>query len=286
MSVLEAIFLGIVQGLTEFLPVSSSGHLVLFQKIWEQVQNGGLQSTSAPMLFFDTLLHCGTLLAVLVAFREDVWSLIRRPFQLLSALLVMATAVTVVIALLFKDRIEEAFASGRWLGPAFLATAVALFVSEYLSHRPGSARNDAEMDWFDAVLIGALQGIAIIPGVSRSGFTLSGALSRKLERDLAARFSFLLSIPAILGGLALQLKDLFDISHFEKVNPVAAEGLMRGIGPAALIAGPLTAALVGFGAVLLMLRIIRERSLTGFGVYTAALGLLILLDQNLTHIVF
>jgi undecaprenyl-diphosphatase len=231
-------------------------------------------------------LHCGTLLAVLVALREDVWNLIRRPFQLISALLILATAVTVAIALLFKDRIEEAFASGRWLGPAFLTTALALFVSEYLSRRPGSLRNDAEMDWFDAVLIGALQGIAIIPGVSRSGFTLSGALSRKLERDLAARFSFLLSIPAILGALALQLKNLFDISHFEKVNPAVTEGLVAGIGPAALIAGTLAAAVVGFGAVLLMLRIVRERSLTGFGVYTALLGLLVILDQNLTHIVF
>jgi undecaprenyl-diphosphatase len=277
MSIFEAVFLGIVQGLTEFLPVSSSGHLVLFQKILD---------IKTPALFFDTLLHCGTLLAVLVALREDVWNLIRRPFQLISALLIMATAVTVAIALLFKDRIEEAFASGRWLGPAFLATALALFVSESLSRRPGSPRNDAEMDWFDAVLIGALQGIAIIPGVSRSGFTLSGALSRKLERDLAARFSFLLSIPAILGALALQLKDLFVDSHFEKVNPAAAEGLVAGIGPAALIAGTLTAAVVGFGAVLLMLRIVRERSLTGFGVYTALLGLLVLLDQNLAHIVF
>jgi undecaprenyl-diphosphatase len=277
MSIFEAVFLGIVQGLTEFLPVSSSGHLVLFQK---------MLGIAVPALFFDTLLHCGTLLAVLVALREDVWNLIRRPFQLISALLIMATAVTVAIALLFKDRIEEAFASGRWLGPAFLVTALALFVSEYLSRRPGSPRNDAEMDWIDAVLIGALQGIALIPGVSRSGFTLSGALSRKLERDLAARFSFLLSIPAILGALALQLKDLFEISHFEKVNPAVTEGLMAGISPVAIIAGTLAAAIVGFGAVLLMLRIVKERSLTGFGVYTAFLGLMILLDQNLTHVVF
>jgi undecaprenyl-diphosphatase len=268
MSISEAIFLGIVQGLTEFLPVSSSGHLVLFQK---------MLGISVPTLFFDTMLHCGTLVAVLVALREDVWSLIRRPFQLMSALLIMATAVTVAIALLFKDRIEEAFASGRWLGPSFLVTALVLFVSEYLSRRPGSSRNDAEMNWVDAVLIGAMQGIAIIPGVSRSGFTLAGALSRKLQRDLAARFSFLLSIPAILGALVLQLKDLFIDSHFEKVNPAVSEGLVAGVGSAALIAGTLAAAVVGFGAVLLMLRIVRERSLTGFGVYTALLGLLILL---------
>ncbi|MDR1144199.1 MAG: undecaprenyl-diphosphate phosphatase [Spirochaetaceae bacterium] len=277
MSVFESIFLGLVQGITEFLPVSSSGHLVLFQKFL---------GITAPALFFDTLLHCGTLLAVVAALRKDVWNLIRHPFQRLAALLVMATVVTVVIALFFKDTIEEAFVSGKWLGQAFLATALALFISEYLSHRPGRLRNDAEMDWFDAVLIGGLQGIAIIPGVSRSGFTLSGALSRKLERDLAARFSFLLSIPAILGALVLQLKELYEISHFQSVNPAAAEGLIAGLNPLTLIAGTLTAALVGFGTVTLMLRIVRERSLTGFGVYTALLGLLILLDQHITHIVF
>lgn len=277
MSVFESVFLGLVQGITEFLPVSSSGHLVLFQKFL---------GITAPALFFDTLLHCGTLLAVVAALRKDVWNLIRHPFQRLAALLVMATVVTVVIALFFKDTIEEAFVSGKWLGQAFLATALALFISEYLSHRPGRLRNDAEMDWFDAVLIGGLQGIAIIPGVSRSGFTLSGALSRKLERDLAARFSFLLSIPAILGALVLQLKELYEISHFQSVNPAAAEGLIAGLNPLTLIAGTLTAALVGFGTVTLMLRIVRERSLTGFGVYTALLGLLILLDQHITHIVF
>ncbi|GHV85621.1 undecaprenyl-diphosphatase 3 [Spirochaetia bacterium] len=276
MGIFEAIFLGAIQGLTEFLPVSSSGHLVLFQKIL---------GISIPGLFFDTLLHCGTLLAVLVVLREDVWNLIRRPFQHTSALLIMATVVTVIMALLFKDQIEDAFASGKWLGQAFLLTALALFGAEYLFHRPGSPRNDAEMGWFDAVFIGLLQGIAMAPGVSRSGLTLSGALSRKLERDLAARFSFLLSIPAILGALVLQIKELYDVSHFQSVNPAAAGGLIAGASPAALIAGTLAAAVVGFGAVVLMLRIVRERSLVGFGVYTAFLGAAVLLDQQITHIV-
>ncbi|MDR2471881.1 MAG: undecaprenyl-diphosphate phosphatase [Treponema sp.] len=278
MSVFEAIFLGIVQGITEFLPVSSSGHLVLFQR---------MLGISEPALFFDTMLHCGTLLAVLVALREDVWSLARRPFQRMTALLIISTAVTAAIALFFKEDFEAAFESGQWLGQAFLVTSLALFVSEYLSRRPGSARNDAEMGWFDAALIGALQGIAIVPGISRSGLTLSGALSRKLERDLAARFSFLLSVPAILGALVLQIKELYDVSRFPSVNPGAASGgLAAGIGPAPVIAGTLAAAITGFGAVLLMFRIIRQRSLAGFGIYTAILGLLVLLDQHITRLVF
>jgi undecaprenyl-diphosphatase len=277
MSIGQAVFLGIVQGLTEFLPVSSSGHLVLVQRIL---------GIAEPALFFDTLLHCGTLVAVFVAFRRDIWNILRRPFQRFTWLLILATAVTAAIALGFKDTVEEAFASARWLGPAFLATAAALFLSEYLSRRPGDSRNDAEMGWFDAVFVGALQGIAVIPGVSRSGFTLSGALSRRLERDLAARFSFLLSIPAILGALVIQIKDLIEISGFQSVNPNVPPGFAGGIDIPALAAGTLTAAVVGFGSVMLMLKIIRERSLIGFGVYTALLGIAVLLDQNVTHVVF
>jgi undecaprenyl-diphosphatase len=277
MNIGQAVFLGIVQGLTEFLPISSSGHLVLVQRIL---------GITVPTLFFDTLLHCGTLVAVFVALRRDIWNILRRPFQRLTWLLILATAVTAAIALGFKDTVEEAFASARWLGPAFLATAAALFLSEYLSRRPGDSRNDAEMGWFDAFFIGALQGIAVIPGVSRSGFTLSGALSRRLERNLAARFSFLLSIPAILGALVIQIKDLVEISGFQSVNPEASRGLIGGIGIPALAAGTFAAAGVGFGSVMLMLKIIRERSLVGFGVYTAVLGLAVLIDQNVTHLVF
>jgi undecaprenyl-diphosphatase len=241
---------------------------------------------SAPALFFDTLLHCGTLLAVIAALRVEIWNLIRRPFQRVTILLIVATLVTVGIALLFKDRVEEAFASGRWIGWAFLVTSLGLFVSEYLAHRPGNSRNDAEMDYFDAVLIGGLQGIAIIPGISRSGFTLAGALSRKLERSLAATFSFLLSVPAILGALALQIKELYDISRFQAVNPAAAGGLIKGISLAAMAAGTGAAAVVGFCSVLLMLRIVRERSVAIFGIYTTLLGILVLLDQRVFHLVF
>ena len=277
MSVFEAIFLGFVQGITEFLPISSSGHLVLIQKIL---------GISVPTLFFDIVLHCGTLAAVIAVLRNDVWNLIRRPFQRITSLLVLSTVVTAGIAFAVKDRAEEAFASGQWLGQAFLITSFALFISTYLCGRPGRQRNDAEVDWFDAVVIGLLQGIAIVPGVSRSCLTLSGALSRKLERDLAARFSFLLAIPAILGALLLQLLELYKSFHFQRVNPSVTSGLLEGISPTALIAGTLTAALVGFGAVTLMLKIIREKSLIGFGIYTALIGFLILLDQAALHIVF
>jgi undecaprenyl-diphosphatase len=133
------------------------------------------------------------------------------------------------------------------------------------------------MNWRDALVIGALQAAAIMPGVSRSGATLSGALSRRLDRDFAARFSFLLSIPAILGALVLQIKDL--------AGPAARE-TAAGIGPLPLAAGALSAALVGFFSIRIMLKIVREKSLLGFAVYTALLGAFVLVDRFAVHLVF
>jgi undecaprenyl-diphosphatase len=198
--------------------------------------------------------------------------------------LILATLPAVAAALVFKDCIEGAFASGSWLGYAFLVTAAALLISEHLSRRPGRTRTEWEMTWLDALIIGILQGIAIIPGVSRSGFTLSGALSRKLDRDFAARFSFLLSIPAILGALVLQIRDLLEPGL--AADPALGLAGSASGGMAPLVAGTVTAAVVGFASVKLMLKLVRERSLRGFAVYTAVLGLLVLLDQYLIHLYF
>jgi undecaprenyl-diphosphatase len=132
------------------------------------------------------------------------------------------------------------------------------------------------MNWVDALVIGVLQAAAIAPGVSRSGATISGSLARKLDRDFAVRFSFLLTIPAILGAVILPLKDMVK----------GAMAKADGIGAAAVITGTMSAAIVGFFAVRLMLRIVREKSLFGFSVYTAVLGLLVLVDQFGTHLVF
>jgi undecaprenyl-diphosphatase len=274
MKIFEALALGAIQGVTEFLPVSSSGHLVLLQRIF---------GISEPALFFDTMVHVGTLAAVFVVLWKDIWGVLRRPIQPVTGFLILATLPTVAAALLFKDGIERAFASGSFLGFAFLFTAAALLVSWRLSGRPGRASGaDAKaetlpwaMNWLDALVIGVCQAVAVIPGVSRSGLTLSGALARKLDRDTAARFSFLLSIPAILGALVLQIKDLADGG--------AEPG---GIGAGAVAAGTVAAAIVGFFAVKFMLKIVRERSLWGFAVYVAILGALVLADQAAAHFFF
>jgi undecaprenyl-diphosphatase len=155
-----------------------------------------------------------------------------------------------------------------------LVTAALLIGAELLSKRRVQKKSEGA-SWLVALLIGLLQAVALVPGVSRSGAALSGALSRGLDRDFAARFSFLLSIPVILGALVLQLREL-----------AKGRADMAADGTVALITGTMSAAIVGFFAVRFMLKIVRERSLYLFAVYTAALGTLVLIDQFVTHFVF
>ena len=280
MGVFEAIILGAVQGIAEFLPVSSSGHLVLLQKIF---------GISEPALLFDTAVHGGTLLAVFIVLRQDIWNILRRIVQPLTLYLIIATVPAVIAALLFKDYIEAAFASGAFLGFAFLGTSAMLVVSEILfrgMNKPGgfpsrledaaTGRFQDEMNSGDALVIGILQAVAIIPGLSRSGATISGALARRLNRDFAARFSFLLSIPAILGALVLQVKGLAGTGAFSRAD----------IGMLPLALGTLSAAIVGFFSIRLAMKIVREHSLAGFAIYTGVLGVLVLIDKFGTHFFF
>ena len=261
MLVWEAVVLGIVQGATEFLPVSSSGHLVLLQRFFG-IEEGAL--------LFDTALHGGTLVVVLFVLRHDIWNILRRLFQPLTLYLVIATIPAAVAALLFKRRIEEAFASASFLGFAFLVTSALLLLSEAL-YRRTEPRAREEMNLIDALLIGILQAVALIPGISRSGATISAALSRRLDRDFAARFSFLLSIPAILGAFVLQGKELLEAGAGQK-----AELGIGSIGLLPIAAGVISAAVVAFFSLRLTLKIVREHSLLGFALYTGALGILVL----------
>ena len=264
MSLWEALILGIVQGITEFLPVSSSGHLVLLQKIF------GIQE---PALVYDTAVHGGTLLAVVVVLRKDIWNILRRILQPLTLYIIVATIPAVIAALLFKHLLEEAFSSGVFLGVAFLLTSLLLLVSEKLAQKPIPARSQDEMTWVDALIIGLLQAVALIPGVSRSGATISGALSRKLDRNFAARFSFLLSIPAILGALVFQAKDFALLSGAPDVAGAAAGA---SIGLLHIAVGAISACITAFFSIHLALKIVREHSLKGFALYTGILGLLLL----------
>ena len=265
MNIWEAVVLGVVQGLTEFLPVSSSGHLVLLQKIFR---------ISDPTLPFTTAVHVGTLITVLIVLWKDIKGILTRIIQPLTLYLIIATIPTVIVALLFKDEIEAAFETGFFLCPAFLITAVFLLVSDRL-YRGGKKsasgnipiRTHSQMNWRDALLIGLLQAVAIIPGISRSGATISAGLSRRLDRDFVARFSFLLSIPTILGALLFQVKDLLKGDSTESLALLP------------IVVGTLTSCIVAFFSIRLTIKLVRERSLWGFAAYTSILGILVLTDQ-------
>ncbi len=266
MGILEAIALGIVQGLTEFLPVSSSGHLVLMQKIFG---TAALEGTTNPqLLFFDTMLHIGTLLAVVVVLWKDILGLFRKPFNTLLYL-VIATIPAVVVSLWLGDFIDEAY-GGQYLGFGFLFTALALTASELISKRIGNRR---EVRLGTATTMGIMQAIAIMPGISRSGSTIAGGLACGAERQKVARFSFLMSVPAILGGA------LLNGYKFIKMDNASLDWLP-------LIAGMVCAAVTGYIAIRFMLALISKKRLWGFAIYVTVLGVFVLLDQYWMHIVF
>lgn len=258
MTVIEAVVLGIIQGLTEFLPVSSSGHLVLFQQLF------GIGGDIA--LTFDVALHVGTLLAVFVVYRKKIWEMIRHPFSKLPVYVVLGTVPTVIIALLFKDAIESYYASGSLLGPGFLFTGLVLLGAE----RIGTGRKELEeMKLTDSLLIGAAQGLALLPGVSRSGMTITSGLALGLERGFAADYAFLLSIPAILGGAFL---DVLDVIKGESAA-------IENIGTVQLVAGIAAAAVTGFLAIKVMLSAVKNMKLKYFAWYVLALGTVIIIAR-------
>lgn len=263
---LIAAFLGLVQGLCEFLPVSSSGHLALFSTL---TNNVGAEFGTP---FFTVMLHVATLIAVLIVYREQVLAILRHPIQPLTLYLIIATLPTVAVALILKkwDALDKWLDENNLLGVCFLLTAIILTVSELMSRRRKATKSIKTMRWTDALVIGGMQAVGVLPGVSRSGATIAGALGMRLDRKSAADFSFLLSIPAILGGLVLEL--------YKLVKEPAALDLTFSFG-AALILAMLVAAISGYFAVRFMIRLITKKGLLGFAIYTAVLGVIVLVLQ-------
>lgn len=245
----EAAVLGLIQGLTEFLPVSSSGHLVLAQRVL------GLQEAS--VLTFDVMLHVGTLVALLAVFGSDLLGLLKRPFQRLTGMLLVAMIPTAVIGFCFKDWMEDVFQSGATLGIGFLVTGCILWFAQ---RAPSRGKEVSSMSIVDAGIVGLMQGIAILPAVSRSGGTIAGALFRGLSRTTAARFSFLLAIPTIAGAALAQAHDA---AKGRQLHMLTSEPFLVGFA---------VAAVSGYFAVRYMLRLIARGSLDGFAWYCWGLG--------------
>lgn len=264
MSVIEAIILGIVQGLTEFLPVSSSGHLVLLQKIFK-IEEGAMS--------FDIALHLATLIAVLVVYRSKILEIIRNPFSKLPVYIVIGTIPVAVFGILLKDIIESFFETGATLGTGFIFTGIILMYADSTRDRK---RTTEQMNIKDPLLIGTSQAVAMLPAVSRSGMTVSAALALGIERKTAADFSFLLSIPAILGAVAV---DIYDIVK-------TGESGISQIGTIPLALGMIFAAVSGFIAVKTMINLIQKQKLRYFSYYLWIIGVLVLADQLFLHIFF
>ena len=270
MNFFEALLLGILQGLTEFLPVSSSGHLVLAQAFL------GLKE---PLVFFDVMLHVGTLAAVLVVYRGAIGNLISGGVSAIARrnvspelkfiwLILLGSIPTGVIAVVFKDTLEAAF-DKVWLVSVMLIVTGGILQlprlrREGASPKRASGNNggasgaaDTGMRWWHAPLIGIAQGCAITPGISRSGTTISVALLCGISAKTAAEYSFLLSIPAILGAVVLKMRDVVDTAI-----------------PIHIIAGGMLASfVVGYIALRLLLVMLNRGKFSVFSYYCVALGL-------------
>lgn len=244
---LDAIFWGIIQGLTEFLPVSSSGHLVLIPALLDR---------PGPDLATAAMLHLGTLGAVLVYYRKDIAAMAKfdRPARRLITIIVIGTIPAVVLGLAFESKIEELVAEPTAVAVMLIVTGVVLLGTTLL--RLGDRRTE-DIGPTDSLLIGLAQSLALIPGISRSGMTISTGLARGMDRTEAARFAFLLGIPVIAGAGLLQIADVLS----------AGESI-----PSDVWIGMIAAGLSGYAAIALLIRLLSRIGLAPFGIYCVAFG--------------
>ena len=275
---IESLALGVVQGITEFLPISSDGHLNITQMGFEHLTGRG--TSAADKIFFDVMLHVGTLLAIVAHYRQQALAgaagLLKDapdlppPYRRMAVvrtgiLVVVATLPLIPDKLFFMKRIEEAFESLTATGVGFLITAAILLLTIRLR---GGQKGPAETTWLDALLVGVAQMFAPLPGVSRSGLTISAALALGFSRTWAVNFSLMMAVPAILGATAFELR---------KVDPET----LTGERIAQIVVSAAVAGVIGYLAIVWLLRLVRSGQLWYFSVYLIFLGLgLIAVDQT------
>lgn len=257
MDIFTAVILGIIQGFTEFLPVSSSGHLVLAQSLIKDFQQ--------PGMLFDTLLHGATLGAVFLYFRRRILELIVAPFGLVNNNykkiyfenkrfwwgIILATIPTGIIGLSLESKVEGIFSTPAFVGYFLIVTSILLLISDRF-------HGNGEITGISAIIIGIVQGLAVIPGISRSGSTTAAGLFLGIKREEMAEFTFLMSIPAILGAIILQARH---------ISAVPASELT------AYIAGMIAAFISGFFAIGFMVYFIKRANLKAFALYCLIAGI-------------
>jgi undecaprenyl-diphosphatase len=263
MSLIQAIILGIIQGLTEFLPISSSAHLVLTPYLL------GWQLNPQVAFTFDVLVQNGTLVAVIIYFWKDLWGILRafftgllqrKPFEDPQArmgwYIILATIPAGIFGLLVKPYVEAAFSSVVATAVFLFFTTALLLAAELIGKR---TRGLDAFNWRDALVMGLFQALAIFPGISRSGSTISGGMMRQLDRPTAARFSFLMSIPIMLAAGGLETIDMLGSPEVLSAFPLIAAGFVA-------------AGIVGYLSIHWLLGFLQKGSLALFAVYCAVLG--------------
>lgn len=251
LSIWKAALLGAIQGATEFLPVSSSGHLVVMQRLL------GWPPQEGMILAFDIALHVGTLISVMAVFWKDIIAMLTGRNLRLAGYLILATIPAIIVGFTLKDIIEGFFSSVITVGIAWIITGIVLILTKLVK-----ISDLEDVGFRKSIIIGCAQAVAIIPGISRSGSTIAAGLFLKLKKAEAAKFAFLMSIPAIAGGAVLDIKDLTSFPNDSVV---------------ALIVGVATAAIVGYLCIKWLLRIISRGHLWYFGVYCLIAGLITIL---------
>lgn len=264
MTYFQSIILGIIQGTSEFLPISSSGHLVLAPYLF------GWEINTREAFVFDVLVQVATLSAVIIYYRKDLVLILKsfiqgivqkKPFDDINSrlgwYLILATIPAGTAAVLFKDTFEEAFSDPKSAAIFLLVTSILLIIGELLGKR---IQNLEALTWVDALIIGIFQVLALFPGISRSGSTITGGLIRKFDRGAAARFSFLMAVPVMSAAGVLAMIDLLQSPELLTNIPV-------------YLAGFLTSAIVGYFAIRWFIGYLSRQSLYIFAGYCAVLGL-------------
>lgn len=271
MTYLNAMILGLIQGVAEFLPISSSGHLAIAQNLL------GMQDAGTVPEFFDVLLHLGTLVAVFVAYWSDIWAMIQEFFRGASdiihhstptpvpparrmILLVIVATLPLFAVLPIRKSVQGLGENMVFIGGALIVTGILLFCSDMMRR---GRKTDRSAKWWEALIVGVGQAIATLPGISRSGMTITTGCFVGFERSFAVRFSFIMSIPAILGANILGLKDALEV------------GIIWSEVPMYLV-GVLTAAVVGYLCIRLLKMIAAKGKFGFFAYYCWAVGILTL----------
>ncbi len=274
MSILQAVLLGVLQGLAEFLPISSSGHLAIFQNLFH------IGEGMDEMFLFDILLHLGTLVSIFVAFYKDIWKLItetcgmikdlfgniagrikggdtkkivRTGYRKFVLMVIISSVPTAIIGILLKDITKAASSTLIMPGIFLLMTAALLFIAD---RAPEGGKNPKTATYLDSVILGVSQGLATLPGISRSGTTITTALLCGFEKKYAVKYSFIMSIPAVLGACVLEISD--------------AKGM--ALEPAYIV-GMIVSAVVGYVAIKTMLVVVRQKKYIVFSIYCSIAGL-------------